>query len=135
MRGIEIEVPDQSDVLLFSIVKEQIKKNKSSVQSIIDSISSPSFTYFSIVVSFRSSQSNETLIMINQTPYSLFSLFFSFDLCEIVIKNINLKANKKYFRNSKEQRHWHDTCASEIEAFLEILLYMRLALMSRIIDY
>jgi hypothetical protein len=135
MRGIEIEVPDQSDVLPPSIVKEQTKKNKPSVQSIIDSIPSPSFTYSPIVVPFRSPQSDETLTMINQTPYSLFSLFFSSDLCEIVAKNTNLKANKEYFRNSKEQRHWHDTCASEIGAFLGILLYMGLALMPRITDY
>jgi hypothetical protein len=58
-----------------------------------------------------------------------------FDLCEIVVKNINVKANKKYFRDNKKQLHWHNTCASEIETFLEILLYMRLPLMTRIIDY
>jgi hypothetical protein len=128
MRDIEEEIPNQSNVLPPLVIKEHAKKHKLSVQSIIDSISFPSIRYSPIFVSPRASQLNETLTIISQTPYSLFSLFFCFDLFEIVAKNTNNKANKKYSRDNKKQRAWHDTSASEIEAFLGILLYMRLAL-------
>jgi hypothetical protein len=105
MRGIEIEVPDQSDALPSSVLKEQAKKNKPSVQNIIDSIPPPSSKYTPISVPLRSPQPGETLTLINQTPYSLFRLFISSDLCEIVAKNTNLKASKKHFSNSsKHQR-------------------------------
>jgi hypothetical protein len=105
MRGIEIEIPDQSDALPSSVLKEQVKRNKLSVQNIIDSILSSSSKYTSISISLRSPQSGETLTLINQTSYSLFRLFISSDLCEIVAKNINLKASKKHFSNSfKHQR-------------------------------
>ena len=135
MRGIEIEVPDQSDTLPPSVLKEQSKRNKPSMKSIIDSIPPPSSSYSPISIPFRSPQPYETLGLIKQTPYSLFSLFFSSDLLRIVAENTNLKANKKYSRDSKEQRRWHDTSAAEIGAFLGILLYMGLARMPRITDY
>lgn len=135
MRGIEVEVLDQSDALPPSVLKEQAKKNKPSVQSIISSIPPPSPTYAPIIVPFRASRPDERLTIISQTSFSLFSLFFDSDLCEIVAKNTNLKANNEYSRESKEQRRWHDTFASGIGAFLGILLYIGLALMPRITDY
>ena len=86
MRGIEIEVPDQSDALPPSILKEQAKKNIPSVQSIIDSMPPPSSNYCLISIPFRKPQPDETLRLINQTPFSLFSLFFSFEMLEIIVK-------------------------------------------------
>ena len=135
MRGNEVEVPDQSDVVPSSILKEQAKKNKPNVQSIIESMPQPSSKYAPMIVPFRSPQAEETLIMTKQTPFSLFSLFFSFNLCETIAKNTNLKASKEYSRTTKYQRLWHDTVASEIGAFVGILLYMGYAQMPRITDY
>ena len=135
MRDIEIEILDQSNALLFSILKEQIKKNKLSVQSIIEFISSSSSSYSSISVLFRAPQSNETLRLINQTSLSLFRLFFSFEMLEIVTKNINLKVEKKNAHEDIKRRKWHDTSLSEIGAFLGILLYMSYTFMSRLTDY
>lgn len=137
MRGIEIEVPDQSDALPPSVLKEQAKRNKPSVQSIIDSIPPPSSKYVPIAVPFRSPQAEETLRLINHTSYSLFSLFFSFNMLEIIAENTNLKASKEYFLNNskRRRRRWHHISASEIGAFLGILLYMSYTLMPRISDY
>ena len=135
MRGIEIEVPDQSDALPPSILKEQAKKNKPSVQSIIDSMPPPSSNYCPISIPFRKPQPDETLRLINQTPFSLFCLFFSFEMLEIIAKNTNLKVKKKYALNDIKRRQWHDTSSSEVGAFLGILLYMGYTLMPRLTDY
>jgi hypothetical protein len=137
MRGIEIEVPDQSDVLPPSVLKESVRKNRPSVQSIIDSIPPPSSNYSSIIVPFRTPEAEETLSLIPQTPLSLFHLFFSFNIFETMAKNTNLKASKRNDLNNVKprQRVWHDTSASEVGAFLGILLYMGYTLMPRIADY
>ena len=136
MRGIEIEVPDQSDVLPPSVLKEQAKKNKPSVQSIIDSIPPPSSRYSPVSVSFRPPQADEMLRLRTQTPFSLFSLYFSSELLEIMAQNTNLKASKEYSTNNfKHRRVWHSTSAAEIGVFLGILLYMGYTLMPRTTDY
>jgi hypothetical protein len=104
MRDIEIEVLDQSDALLLSVLKEQIKRNKPSVQSIINFISFPSSNYSPILIPFRKPQSDETLRLINQTSFSLFCLFFSFEMLEIIAKNINLKVKRENARNDIKRR-------------------------------
>lgn len=73
--------------------------------------------------------------MINQTPISLFRLFFSFEMLEIIAENTNLKAKRENARNDTKRLTWHDTSSSEIEAFLGILLYMGYTLMPRVNDY
>ena len=137
MRSIEIEISDQSDVLLSSVLKESIKKNKFSVQSIIDFISFSSSNYSSINVLFRTSKTKKTLSFISQTSLSLFHLFFSFNVFEIMIKNINLKTSKRDDSNNVKSRWrvWHDTSVFEVEIFLRILLYMNYTSLSRIADY
>lgn len=124
MRGIEIELPNQSDALPLSVLKEYSKRNKLSVKSIVDSLPPSSSKYTPISVPFRAPQPYETLSLINQTPYSLFSLFVSLDLLKIIAKNTNFKASKEYSRTTKYQRRWHGTSASEIGAFMRVLLYM-----------
>ena len=118
MKGIEIEVPDQSDVLPPSVLKEQAKKNPPSVQSIIDSIPPSSSRYSPVSVSFRPPQADEMLRLRTQTPFSLFSLFFSSELLEIMAQNTNLKAGKEYSTNNfKHRRLWHSTSAAENRCF------------------
>ena len=47
----------------------------------------PSSNYCPISIPFRKPQPDETLRLINQTPFSLFCLFFSFEMLEIIAKN------------------------------------------------
>ena len=56
-------------------------------------------------------------------------------MLEIIAKNTNLKAKKKYALNDIKRRQWHDTSSSEVGAFLGILLYMGYTLMPRLTDY
>ena len=56
-------------------------------------------------------------------------------MLEIIAKNTNLKAKKKYAVNDIKRRQWHDTSSSEVEAFLGILLYMGYTLMPHFTDY
>ena len=56
-------------------------------------------------------------------------------MLEIIAKNTNLKAKKKYALNDIKRRQWHDTSSSEVGAFLGILLYMEYTLMPRLTDY
>ena len=135
MRGIEIEVPNQPNALPPFIEKKRVKRNKPLLESIIDSIPSPSFKYSPIAVPLRLSESYETLKIKKQILFDLFLFFFDLNIFKIIAENINLKVNKEYSRNSQHQRYWHDIFVFEIDAFLRILLYMSYARMPRIADY
>ena len=70
-----------------------------------------------------------------QTHYSLFSLFISFNLLQIIANHTNLKADRGRVQVTKHQRQWYPTNLSEIGAFLGILLYMGYTPMPRIRDF
>jgi hypothetical protein len=130
-REIEIEISNQSDVISSNILNEK----KRDVDKLIHDLSSISSNYISISVSSRDSISHERLQLKSQTSFSLFILFFCFILLQIMIKHINIKINLKRFEVIDQARSWKESTSIEIEAFVEILLYMNLCLMSRIIDY
>ncbi len=96
-------------------------------------MSSLSFNYIFISMSSRSLVSHEKLQIKSQTWFSLFTLFFCFTLLEI--KHINIKTQLKKVEITSHSRLWHDITSTEIEAFIEVLLYMRLNFMSRISNY
>jgi hypothetical protein len=52
-----------------------------------------------------------------------------------MIKHINIKTQLKKIEIASHSKSWHDIISIEIEAFIEILLYMRLNFMSRVINY
>ena len=57
-----------------------------------------------------------------ESPYSLFSLFFSEELVALLSSNTNKYAKTK--NAGQSGREWHDTTASEIKIFLAVLIYM-----------
>ena len=131
MRGIEIEVPDQSDVVPSEILNQQKGKQKLSVDEITKSLPPLSSKYSPIFVPYRKPES--ILASKEQTPYSLFSLFISSNLLQIIANHTNLKADRERVQVTKHQRPWYPTNLSEIGAFLGILLYMGYTPMPRIV--
>ncbi len=100
MRGTEIEVPDQSDAILASIVKEK----KSDVQKIIDDLPFCSSKYSLIRVPFRKFMLSDMLRFKDQTSLSIFQLFIFSNLLQIIAKHINLKASLKRDEECCKQR-------------------------------
>ncbi len=102
MRGIEIEVPDQSDVIPARIIKEK----KRDPQKIIDELSSCSSKYALIRVPYRKPKVNdlEMLQIKEQTPLSIFQLFISSSLLQIMSNNINIKTDLERVEESHRQR-------------------------------
>jgi hypothetical protein len=70
-REIEIEIPDQSDI----IPPKLLKGKKQAVEKLIDDLPAPSPNYTPISISYRQSMPHEELQP--QTPILLFQLFFS----------------------------------------------------------
>jgi hypothetical protein len=130
-REIEIEISDQSDAISLNI----LKRKKRDVEKLIAELSSLSSNYISISMSSRSFVSHERLQIKSQTSFSLFTLFFCSTLLEIMIKHINIKTQLKKVEVTSHSRLWHDITSTEIEAFIEILLYIRLNFMLRISNY
>ncbi len=91
MKGIEIEISNQSDVILTSIAREK----KRDVQKIIDDLSSCSVDYSLIRVLFRSSQFSDELRFKQQISISIFQFFIFFNLLEIMINSMNIKIDLK----------------------------------------
>jgi hypothetical protein len=131
MRDTEIEVFDQTDVIFAGIINEK----KPNVQKIIDDLSSLSFKYSSIRVPFRNLMLSPELQSKGQTSFSIFQLFISSNLLQIIANHTNLKASLERIEGSRHQRLWHDIIGAEIEAFLSILLYMGYNVLPRMRDY
>jgi hypothetical protein len=95
-------MPDQSDVISARIIKE--KKRDS--QKIIDELSPCSSKYCPIRVPFRKPNANdlEMLQIKKQTPLSIFQLFISSSLLQIMSNNINIKTDLKRVEESHRQR-------------------------------
>jgi hypothetical protein len=102
MRGVEIEVPDQSDVISARIIKEK----KRDPQKIIDELSPCSSKYCSIRVPFRKPNVNdlERLQIKEQTSLSIFQLFIFSSILQIMSNNINIKAGLERVEESHRQR-------------------------------
>ena len=131
MRDIEIEIPDQSDVIPSKILKGKQKN----VQLLINNLPPCSPKYVPLNVSMRAPSPHEELRIKRQTPYSLFQLFLPFSLLQIFANHTNIKASLERVKVSKHQRPWHEITAAEIGAFIGILLYMGIAVMPRTRDY
>ena len=131
MRVTVSEVSDQKN----NIPQKFIKKKKSAVQISIDNLSSCFSNYSSLNVLHRPSMSHESLRLKQQTSLSLFQLFFSLNLIQIMTNHINMKTAAESTSESIHHRLWHDITATEIEAFVNILLYMNIIDMSRVPDY
>ena len=130
-KGIEVEIPDQSDVVPSNILKGK-KKN---VDSLIDKLPTCSPDYTPLIIPNRPPMPHAELRRKRQTPYSLFQLFVPLFLLQIISDHTNLKARLERVEESKQQRSWHATTASEIGAFIGVLLYMGVAAMPRVPDY
>lgn len=105
------------------------------MQSLINELLPCSSNYVPLIISMRPLMPHETLQRKRQTPYSLFQLFIPFFLLQIIANHTNLKARLERVEESKRQRPWHETTASEIGAFIEVLLYMGVTVMPRVPDY
>jgi hypothetical protein len=70
-----------------------------------------------------------------QISLSIFQLFIFFTLLQIMTNHINLKISLKKIEETRHQKHWHDIIDSEIEAFIDILFYMKCTILSRIRKY
>jgi hypothetical protein len=130
-RDIEIEISDQSNVIFFNILHEK----KRDVQRIIDDLFSCSSNYIFIFVFYRDFISHERLQLKTQTSFKLFQLFFSFTFLEILTNNTHIKIDLKRAEVIHKQRSWTNVTSSEIEIFIEILLYMRVFHITRVKDY
>ena len=128
---IEIEIPDQSDVVPSNILKGK-KKN---VDSLIDKLSNCSPDYKPLKIPKRAPMPHEQLRGQRHSPYSLFLLFIPSFVLEIIAIHTNLKAKLERNEEDRKPRPWHETTASEIGAFIGVLLYMGVASMSRVPDY
>ncbi len=113
------------------------QRKKRDPQKIIDELSSCSSKYALIRVLYRKLKVNdlEMLQIKEQTPLSIFQLFISSSLLQIMSNNINIKTDLERVEESHRQRPWHNTTIAEIEVFLGILLYMSHTVMPRIRDY
>jgi hypothetical protein len=131
MRGTKIEVPDQSDVISQRILKEK----KPDVQQIISDLSPCSPKYSLIRVPLCRPMPSDELKSKQQTPLSLFQFFIFSSLFQIMANHINIKASLKRFKETARQRSWHDITGAEIEAFIDILLYVRLTVLLRTQNY
>ena len=66
------------------------------------------------------------------SPYSIFSLFFSLEQIEIIIKNTNIYT---YSKNAEEGRKWKDLTIGEFRIWLAILKYAGIFKLPSIKDY
>lgn len=128
---IEIEIPDQSDVVPSNILKGK-KKN---VDSLIDKLPKCSPAYKPLKIPKRAPMPHEELRGKHLSPYALFQLFVPSFVLQIISNHINLKAELERDKKDRRQRTWHATTASEIRAFIGVLLYMGVAFMPRVPDY
>ncbi|GET00680.1 piggyBac transposable element-derived protein 4-like isoform X1 [Rhizophagus clarus] len=65
-------------------------------------------------------------------PYSIFSLFFSIEILNIIVENTNEYAKSKF---AEKKRSWDDLTLSELKIFLAIIIYMGLFKMPSMKDY
>jgi hypothetical protein len=65
-------------------------------------------------------------------PYSIFSLFFSLEILNIIVENTNEYAKSKF---AEKKRSWDDLTLSELKIFLAIIIYMGLFKMPSMKDY
>lgn len=130
-REIEIEIPDQSDVIPPNILKGK----KHDVQKLIDDLPPISPNYAPLSIPLRDSIPHQELRMKQQTPFSLFQLFFCSSLLQIMAKHTNIKANLERSKATHHQRPWKDTTSTEIGAFIGILLYMGISSLPRTRDF
>ena len=112
-----------------------LKGKKKNVDSLIDKLPTCSPDYTPLIIPNRPPMPHAELRRKRQTPYSLFQLFVPFFLLQIISDHTNLKARLERVEESKQQRSWHATTASEIGAFIGVLLYMGVAAMPRVPDY
>ena len=128
---IEIEIPDQSDVVPPNILKGKTKE----VNILINSLPRCSSNYVPLNYSIRAPMPHEELREKNHTPYSLFQLFIPFSLLQTMAFHTNKKAGLERSGYSKWQREWYDTSDAEIGAFIGILLYMGIGKLPRMREY
>lgn len=101
----------------------------------IDDLPPSSTAYSPISVKFRGPMPHESLRSKQQTPLSLFQLFISSTLLQIIAKHTNVKTDLERIQVSKHQRSWTSTGPAEIGAFIAILLYMGYARMPSVQYY
>ncbi len=130
-RDIEIEISNQSNIIFLKLLKEK----KQTVKKLIDDLSASSSNYISISISYRQLMSHEDLRDRSQTSFLLFQLFFFFSLLQIMTNNINIKISLKRSKVTKHVKDWTNNTTSEIETFIEILLYMSIFSMFKVTDY
>lgn len=70
--------------------------------------------------------------LLSPSPYSLFSLFFSPEQIEIIVKNSNKYA---YVKNAGEGRSWKELTTKEFKIWLAILIYAGVFKLPSIRDY
>ncbi len=131
MKRTKIEMFDQSDEILQSIVKEK----KSNVQKIIDDLSSCSSKYSSIRVSYCKFKLSDELRSQQHISFSIFQLFIFFIFFQIMTKHININVDLKRNEVIHQQKSWHDVTKAEIEAFIDILFYMSYIVLLSIRNY
>ncbi len=90
-REIEIEISDQSDVILSNILREK----KRDVDKLINELFSIFLNYVSISISFKNLEFHEELRRKSQISFLLFQLFFCFSIFQIMIDHINIKISLK----------------------------------------
>ncbi len=100
MKDIEIEIFNQSDVILASIAKEK----KFDVQKIIDDLSFCSFKYSFIRVFFRKSQFSDEFRSKQQTSLFIFQLFIFSNLLQILVNHINIKTELERSEDFRKQK-------------------------------
>ncbi|GBB97600.1 hypothetical protein RclHR1_03010003 [Rhizophagus clarus] len=70
--------------------------------------------------------------LLSPLPYSIFSLFFSLEQIEIIVKNTNKYA---YVKNAGEGRDWKELTTKEFKIWLAILIYAGVFKLPSIRDY
>ena len=138
-RDCEFEILDESDVLLFAVRNETKQKKKSTVHEVLKTISTFRESFSSLWIKARSSVS---LISNHiQTSLQLFSLFISFDMRCIIVKNtkqnaiIKQKQEKVKKQELKHCQAWRSTNDHKVRTFMKILLYMSLYHCSKYENY
>ncbi len=122
---------NQSNVISFKILK--IKKQN--VQKLIENLSFCFSNYTFLSISLRNFMSHLKLHSKSQTFVFIFHLFFNSFLFSIMTNNINIKTKIKRVKIIHHQNSWHHLNSTEIETFVKILLYMKIFLMTRNVNY
>ncbi len=104
------------------------------MQKLIDDLFLILSNYMSMQIFYREFTSHEVFQLKTQTSFNIFQHFILFAFLQIIVDDINIQNYLKRNKVFPRDKSWQNIIVFEIEAFIEVLFYMRIFVMSRITD-